>query len=169
MNFTKLYHSPLGILEISSDEDAITNLVFREATKKVSPPINETNENSKIIEECMRQLNDYFEGKRKDFDIKTNPKGTNFQKIVWENLQNIAFGKTLSYLELSRKIGNEKAIRAVGTANGNNPIGIIIPCHRVIGTDGSLVGYAGDLWRKEWLLRHEGSLPKQNQLNLFTK
>lgn len=167
MTFTKLYDSPLGVLEISSTEDAITHVMFREANKKPSPKSEETQETSAVIEECIRQLDEYFAGKREVFDIKLSPKGTDFQQNVWHNLSKINFGKTISYLELSRWIGNEKAIRAVATANGNNPIGIIIPCHRVIGSDGTLVGYGGDLWRKEWLLKHEGSLPNQNQLSLF--
>ncbi|MCK5677367.1 MAG: methylated-DNA--[protein]-cysteine S-methyltransferase, partial [Flavobacteriaceae bacterium] len=89
------------------------------------------------------------------FDLKLNPQGTDFQQNVWNELQRIPYGKTTSYLDQSKKMGNVKAIRAIASANGKNPIWIIIPCHRVIGSDGSLTGYAGGLWRKKWLLEHE--------------
>ena len=107
------------------------------------------------MEDCVFQLQEYFDGKRKAFDIKLNPEGTDFQKKVWNRLLEILYGKTLSYLELSKQLGDVKAIRAVANANGKNPIWIIIPCHRVIGSDGSLTGYAGGLSRKQWLLEHE--------------
>lgn len=111
-----------------------------------------------LTEQTKRQLMEYFSGKRKAFDLPLAITGTGFQKKVWEELRHIPYGKTLSYLGLSRQIGNVKAIRAVGHANGQNPLAIIIPCHRVIGSDGSLTGYAGGLWRKKWLLEHEGAL-----------
>jgi methylated-DNA-[protein]-cysteine S-methyltransferase len=98
------------------------------------------------------------------FQLKLNPQGTPFQKKVWESLHEIPFGKTTSYLELSRKLGNQKAIRAVAAANGKNPLWIVVPCHRVIGTDGSLTGYAGGLWRKKWLLELENP---SSQTSLF--
>jgi methylated-DNA-[protein]-cysteine S-methyltransferase len=167
MQYTKYYSSPIGILEISASDLYLTHVLFREAQKKPSRQLEETPENSPIIDECIKQFDTYFAGKLKDFDIPMLAQGTDFQRTVWESLKTIPYGKTVSYLELSRRIGNEKAIRAVGTANGCNPLTIILPCHRVIGSDGSLVGYGGDLWRKEWLLRHEGSLPKQEQLELF--
>ena len=167
MLYTKHYSSPVGILEISASETSLTHVLFREAQKKPSRKLDETSETSSVIEECMKQFDAYFAGKLKDFDLPMLPEGTDFQRNVWEYLKTIPYGKTISYLEFSRRIGNEKAIRAVGTANGRNPITIILPCHRVIGTDGSLVGYGGDLWRKEWLLRHEGGLPRQGQLGLF--
>jgi methylated-DNA-[protein]-cysteine S-methyltransferase len=107
------------------------------------------------LQEPVSQLNDYFEGKRTDFTFKLNPFGTEFQQKVWKGLLEIPFGKTMSYLELSKKLGDVKAIRAVASANGKNPLWIVVPCHRVIGTDGSLTGYAGGLWRKKWLLEHE--------------
>lgn len=112
----------------------------------------------------VQQLADYFSGKRTVFDVKLNPKGTEFQKRVWEELLNVPFGRTMSYLELSRRLGDKKAIRAVAAANGKNPIWLIVPCHRIIGSDGSLTGYAGGLWRKKWLIEFEkGEL----QGNLF--
>ena len=167
MLYTKHYSSPVGILEISASETSLTHVLFREAQKKPSRKLDETSETSSVIEECMKQFDAYFAGKLKDFDLPMLPEGTDFQRNVWEYLKTIPYGKTISYLEFSRRIGNEKAIRAVGTANGRNPITIILPCHRVIGKDGSLVGHGGDLWRKEWLLRHEGGLPRQGQLGLF--
>lgn len=112
----------------------------------------------------VQQLADYFSGKRTIFDLKLNPQGTDFQKRVWDELLNVPFGRTMSYLDLSRRLGDEKAIRAVAAANGKNPIWLIIPCHRIIGSDGSLTGYAGGLWRKKWLIEFEkGGL----QGNLF--
>lgn len=167
MLYTKHYSSPIGVLEISANDTYLTHVLFREAQKKPSKQLDETPEISSIIEETIKQFDAYFAGKLKDFDLPMLTEGTDFQRNVWEFLKTIPYGKTISYLEFSRRIGNEKAIRAVGTTNGKNPLTIILPCHRVIGSDGSLVGYGGDLWRKEWLLRHEGALPKQGQLGLF--
>ena len=167
MQYIKHYLSPIGTLEILVSNMHLTHVLFRETQKKPSLQLDETTESSPIIEECVKQFDAYFTGKLKDFDLPLLPQGTDFQLNVWEYLKTIPYGKTISYLAFSRRIGNEKAIRAVGTANGRNPLTIILPCHRVIGSDGSLVGYGGDLWRKEWLLRHEGGLPRQDQLNLF--
>jgi methylated-DNA-[protein]-cysteine S-methyltransferase len=167
MQYIKHYRSPIGVLEIVANNNFLTYVLFREAQKKPSRQLEETPENSPIVDQTISQLAAYFEKKLKDFDLPMLAQGTDFQRKVWEYLKTIPYGKTISYLEFSKRIGNEKAIRAVGTANGNNPLTIILPCHRVIGSDGSLVGYGGDLWRKEWLLRHEGSLPNQSQLGLF--
>ena len=112
----------------------------------------------------MLQLKEYFQGKRTSFNLLLNPQGTKFQKLVWKGLSTIPYGKTISYLAQSKKIGDIKAVRAVAAANGKNPISIIIPCHRVIGSDGSLTGYAGGVWRKKWLLDFENPL---KQLSLF--
>lgn len=117
------------------------------------------------LAEAIEQLQQYFQGQRKDFNLKLNPDGTDFQKKVWELLQHIPFGKTSTYKELSNEFGNPLAIRAVAAANGKNPLWILIPCHRVIGSDGSLTGYAGGLWRKKWLLEHEQQ-EKQQSLQL---
>ena len=114
------------------------------------------------LKEANLQLSEYFEGKRKEFSFKLNPKGTDFQQKVWQELLKIPFGKTTSYLELSKQLGDVKAIRAVAAANGKNPLWIVVPCHRVIGSDGSLTGYAGGLWRKKWLLEHENPSPQQS-------
>jgi methylated-DNA-[protein]-cysteine S-methyltransferase len=116
-----------------------------------------------VLEDAVYQLKEYFEGHRKEFDLKLNPTGTDFQKKVWNALLEIPFGKTLSYLELSKRLGDVKAIRAVASANGKNPIWLVIPCHRVIGSNGDLIGYSAGLDRKKWLLEHESPL-KQTRL-----
>ena len=153
------YQSPLGALEIRSSGSALSELLFVNSWKGAK--VNETElsfskPKSAIIKNCFKQLDEYFAGKRKEFTIHTEQVGTAFQQTVWTELSKIPYGRTISYHELSKRIGNVKAIRAVGTANGNNSICIIIPCHRVIGSNGTLVGYGGDLWRKKWLLEHEG-------------
>ena len=149
--------TPLGMARLVGDADGLREIKWVEegSASGVIPP---------ILQKACQQIIDYFEGNRAQFEIKLNPQGTTFQKKVWKALVEIPFGKTLSYLELSRKLGDEKAIRAVASANGKNPLWIVIPCHRVIGTDGSLTGYAGGLWRKEWLLNHER---EAKQLQLF--
>ncbi len=151
------FKSPLGITKIVGDVNGISEIsVSDEGEVSVSIP--------KELKHAVIQLQEYFEGKRNDFNLKLNPKGTEFQQRVWQELCNIPFGKTLSYLELSKKLGDVKAIRAVAAANGKNPLWIVVPCHRVIGTDGSLTGYAGGLGRKKWLLEHENPT---NQQSLF--
>lgn len=147
--------SPLGITKIEGDEDGITVIsVLSEGELTIEIP--------EELQDAVDQLNEYFEGKRTEFTFKLNPKGTDFQQKVWQELLNIPFGKTTSYLELSKKLGDVKAIRAVASANGKNPLWIVVPCHRVIGTDGSLTGYAGGLWRKKWLLEHESPSKQQS-------
>lgn len=165
--YTKYINSPLGELEISATEQYLTSILFVEAQKKPSPRKVETDFMPAIIEEYVSQITEYFAGTRKHFDLRIQHVGTDFQKLVWEKLETIPYGKTISYLELSRRIGNEKAIRAVGTTNGNNKFNIIVPCHRVIGSDGSLVGYGGDLWRKKWLLEHEVKVLGNYQMSMF--
>ena len=150
------YKTPIGTAKIEGNNDGITSItVLNEAipTSKISPA---------CLQDCLHQLKEYFTGNRKNFNLKLNPQGTDFQKKVWEALQNIPFGKTRTYLEQSKVLGNVKAIRAVAGANGKNPIWIVIPCHRIIGSDGSLTGYAGGLWRKKWLLEHENPNTQQS-------
>jgi len=154
--FTAYTDSPLGLLEISGTEQSLSSVLFAGARHKPAPGKEATaGEMPNPVQVCIRQLAEYFEGRRMDFDLPIRPQGTDFQEKIWGLLLDIPFGQTISYLELSRRYGDEKAIRAVGTANGSNPICIIVPCHRVIGSNGKLIGYGGDLWRKEWLLRHE--------------
>jgi methylated-DNA-[protein]-cysteine S-methyltransferase len=155
---TVYYQSPLGVLEIRSNGNAISDVLFLNSWKgnKVDEEIiNFVQPESPVIKHCIKQLDEYFSGKRTVFTIPITQVGTEFQQGVWKELCNIPYAKTISYMELSKRIGNVKAIRAVGTANGNNSVCIIVPCHRVIGSNGDLVGYGGDLWRKKWLLEHE--------------
>lgn len=149
---TKKYYgycnSPIGILEIITSDDAIISAMFVEEIKEsIGEP--------EILKQAIKQFDEYFKGTRKDFDLKCETQGTDFQEKVWAALLELPYGVTISYKELAIVIGNEKATRAVGNANGKNVISIIIPCHRVIGSDKSLTGYAGGLKRKKWLLEHE--------------
>ena len=145
----------LGYTKIIGDEDGITSVIVLNTEEKITDIIPVE------LEDCVIQLNEYFEGTRKKFDLKLNPEGTDFQKKVWNQLELIPYGKTISYLDLSKQLGDVKAIRAVANANGKNPLWIIVPCHRVIGSDGSLTGYAGGLHRKQWLLNHESPFKQQ--------
>ncbi len=148
--------SPLGYTKIEGNRHGISSVSVLDSEEK------ETQTIPVDLQDCALQLYEYFEGKRTLFNLKLNPKGTDFQKQVWQELQKIPFGKTVTYLELSKRLGDVKAIRAVASANGKNPIWIIIPCHRVIGSDGSLIGYAGGLNRKQWLLEHESPSKQQS-------
>jgi methylated-DNA-[protein]-cysteine S-methyltransferase len=152
---TAYIKTPLGIASIIGDENGISVIsISDEGQISTTIPV--------LLKEAVAQLNDYFEGNRINFTFKLNPSGTEFQQKVWQGLLEIPFGKTVSYMDLSKKLGDVKAIRAVASANGKNPIWIVIPCHRVIGTDGSLTGYAGGLWRKKWLLEHENPTTQQS-------
>ena len=152
---TCFINSPLGITKIVGDENGIAEIsILSEGNLSKTIPLE--------LQEAAKQLSDYFDGNRKNFNFKLNPKGTDFQQKVWQELLQIPFGKTISYLDLSKKLGDVKAIRAVASANGKNPLWIVVPCHRVIGTDGSLTGYAGGLWRKKWLLEHENPTTQQS-------
>ena len=153
---TVVINTPLGCAEICGDEIGISKIHILNDETEISTKI------PKELKEAVSQLQDYFNGKRTDFTFKINPLGTDFQKKVWQELVNIPFGKTCSYLELSKKLGDVKAIRAVASANGKNPLWIVVPCHRVIGSDGSLTGYAGGLWRKKWLLEHENPVKQES-------
>ncbi len=146
------YKSPVGWLEIVEENDSIVEVKFLEDVS-FSEPQNTTG----ILKNAVQQLEQYFSGSRTKFQLPLAPKGTDFQKKVWDELQSIDFGKTVSYMDMAKRLGDPKVIRAAGTANGKNPIAIIIPCHRVVGSDGSLTGYAGGLKRKQWLLEHESS------------
>lgn len=154
---TAYIKTPIGIAKIVGDESGISTISVSDEgiiTSKI--PSN--------LKEAVLQLQEYFDKKRTDFTFKLNPQGTDFQQKVWNSLVAIPFGKTRTYLEQSKVLGDVKAIRAVASANGKNPLWIVVPCHRVIGTDGSLTGYAGGLWRKKWLLEHENP---SNQQSLF--
>jgi len=152
---TAYIKTPLGIATIIGDENGIS-VISVDEEGVISECI------STVLQEAVSQLEDYFEGKRIGFDLTLNPKGTEFQQKVWKSLVDIPYGKTRTYLEQSKILGDVKAIRAVASANGKNPLWIVVPCHRVIGTDGSLTGYAGGLWRKKWLLEHENPTTQQS-------
>lgn len=147
--------SPIGYISINGDKNGITHIKMLNSEAVLSETIPDT------LNDCVHQLNAYFEGSLNQFNLKLNPQGTPFQQNVWQYLLDIPYGKTLSYLELSKQLGDVKAIRAVAASNGKNPIAIVIPCHRVIGSDGSLTGYAGGLYRKQWLLNHESPNKQQ--------
>ena len=149
--------TPLGIAEITGDHTGITNINITDINADFSEE-----EIPALLLPAVTQLKQYFAGELKTFDLKLNPSGTEFQKKVWQKLCEIPFGATTSYLKLSKDMGDAKAIRAVAGANGKNPLWVIVPCHRVIGSDGSLTGYAGGLWRKQWLLQHENPTTQQS-------
>lgn len=149
------YMSKIGMLKICGNEEGISLISFIENKDIKETPLEKIHPS---LINCINQLNLYFEGKLKEFDVKLNIEGTEFQKKVWKELMKIPYGKTVSYLDIAKAIGNEKAVRAVGGANNKNKLPIIIPCHRVIGKNGSLIGYTGGLPKKEWLLKHEGAL-----------
>jgi len=146
------YRSPIGTLEICGTEEYIISVHFLDSNPEQDSQV------FTLLEHCYQQLDEYFSHKRQKFDLPLMRQGTSFQKSVWEKLAEIPYGTTISYLEIAKRVGSPKAVRAVGAANGKNPIAIIIPCHRVIGANGKLIGYGGGLWRKEWLLKHEQSV-----------
>jgi methylated-DNA-[protein]-cysteine S-methyltransferase len=153
---TCIIKSPLGYTKIIGDDYGISQVTILNSEEK------ETDIIPTELEDCAIQLKEYFEGTRTTFDLKLNPEGTDFQNVIWKLLQEIPFGKTISYLQLSKRLGDVKAIRAVANANGKNPLWIIVPCHRVIGSDGRLTGYAGGLHRKKWLIEHESPYKQQS-------
>lgn len=153
---TAFIQTPIGVLEIIGNSLGLSFVIFKD-----NEVVIETEEIPEELKDAVFQLREYFEGSRKEFTLKLDPKGTDFQKRVWEELQKIPYGKTVNYLQIAKRLGDPKVIRAAASANGKNPISIIIPCHRVIGSDGSLTGYAGGLHRKKWLLEHENPSPQQ--------
>ncbi|MCX6151373.1 MAG: methylated-DNA--[protein]-cysteine S-methyltransferase [Ignavibacteriales bacterium] len=159
------YQSPVGVIEIISSETSIISISFLRNDK--SKPENKND----ILDYCIVELDKYFKGELTEFSSRLSLGGTIFQQKVWKELMKIPFGQTISYLDLAKRTGDIKAVRAVGLANGKNKIPIIIPCHRVIGSNGNLIGYSGGLWIKEWLLNHERKFSSNqetgNQLNLF--
>lgn len=154
---TAYLHSPVGYLKIMGDEHGVTAVRFMDSEIVPSEIIPES------LLSAITQLKEYFSKTRTEFQLKLNPEGTEFQKKVWKLLKGIPYGKTNSYQQMANALGDPKVIRAAASANGKNPIAIVIPCHRVIGSDGSLTGYAGGLYRKKWLLEHESPV-KQGEL-----
>lgn len=154
---TAVINSPVGFIEVKGDDSGIVSILFfdkAEVTAQIPA----------VLQECVTQLNEYFAGNRREFNVKINPQGTDFQKKVWNELLKIPYGTTITYKELAIRLGDVLCIRAAGTANGKNKINIIIPCHRVIGSNGSLTGYGGGLPRKRFLLQFEG---KNTNVGLF--
>jgi methylated-DNA-[protein]-cysteine S-methyltransferase len=147
--FRLYYQSPIGLVEIAGTDSALTGLNFVEVRPR------KTTDEPAVLRDALRQIDEYFLSRRTDFTVPLKTEGTPFQEEVWRALRGIGYGRTASYQDIARTIGRADAVRAVGAANGANPISIIIPCHRVIGKDGRLTGYGGGLWRKEWLLGHE--------------
>ncbi|GGE64013.1 methylated-DNA--[protein]-cysteine S-methyltransferase [Priestia taiwanensis] len=157
------YLSPVGMIEITGTEDAICSIMFSER-EEIEHRVQENTPS--VVQDCYHQLIEYFNGARKVFTFPIWNAGTPFQKNVWSALTSISFGETATYKEIAVAIGNEKSIRAVGNANGKNKLNIVVPCHRIIGSNGKLTGYGGGLWRKEWLLQHENVLTnKENNKN----
>jgi methylated-DNA-[protein]-cysteine S-methyltransferase len=148
------YESPIGVIEIIGSDDAIISILFSEKVNFLQ------NDTPQVLVDCFRQLDEYFKGIRYEFTIPYRFEGTEFQKNVWKALTSIPYGETGFYKDIAILIGNENAIRAVGNANGKNKVSIILSCHRIIGSNGKLTGYAGGLWRKEWLLQHEQDFRK---------
>lgn len=159
-DFTTYINSPIGVISlIFNSKFELTAAQFNDKEQEL-PAANRIG--IMEVQNTVKQFEEYFEGKRTKFDLKLAPEGTEFQKKVWNQLQEIKFGKTMSYQQMANQLGNPKVIRAAASANGRNPISIIIPCHRVIGSDGSLTGYAGGLHRKKWLLKHENPVKQQS-------
>jgi methylated-DNA-[protein]-cysteine S-methyltransferase len=143
------YRSPIGVIEVAGTELGILSLDFVDGAKA------RVGQAAAVLAACLEQIDEYFRGRRKVFTLALDLRGTDFQKAVWRELLKVSFGKTTSYGAIARALGNGQAMRAVGGANRRNPVSIIVPCHRIVGADGSLTGYGGGLWRKEWLLAHE--------------
>ena len=153
------YESPIGLLEIRGGERGVSAVTFVDALAPRAPRGARDGKGPlpAALADCLTQLDEYFRGRRRTFSVKLNLGGTAFQNKVWRALRAVRFGKTASYKDIARNVGNPAGTRAVGGANHSNPVSIIVPCHRVVGSDGRLTGYGGGLWRKEWLLRHEGN------------
>ena len=156
------YHqTPLGLARIEADDAYVFSLTVHEQTGTDATDANG------VIKQAAAQLDEYFAGLRQAFDFPHRQKGTSFQQRVWQELEKISFGKTITYTQQSQRLNDPLAIRAIASANGKNSMWIVVPCHRVIGVDGSLTGYAGGLWRKQWLLKHEAKVLGVGQTSLF--
>ncbi len=150
-SYTSYYQSEIGLLEIQGSEEGIVSITFVESRE------TQDSDPHPLIRDCVVQLGEYFQGSRQEFSVTLDFQGTDFQKQVWQYLVTIPYGQIAGYQDVAIAIGKPKGSQAVGNANGKNPIPIIVPCHRVLGSNGKLTGYAGSLWRKEWLLKHEGA------------
>lgn len=148
------YQSPVGLLKIGATDHVINQVLFVNENEELTP----TSQLSPLLQQCVEQLIEYFNGARQVFDLPVYQEGSPFQNRVWSELLNIRFGRTISYMDLAKRLGDPKVIRAAASTNGKNNICIIVPCHRVVGTNNSLVGYSGGLPRKKWLLNHENKI-----------
>jgi methylated-DNA-[protein]-cysteine S-methyltransferase len=149
-----IIETPIGPLHAQVDEEGrLVELRFSSGADSQADSHQPPTTNHQLV---IAQLREYFAGKRKTFELELAPRGTEFQRAVWNELLRIGYGETITYAELARRIGKPSAVRAVGAANGANPIPVIVPCHRVIGSNGTLTGYGGGIERKQWLLAHEG-------------
>ena len=153
--YTTYYHSPIGLLKITGTKDYINEITFHYTTQK---SIANKKDLPPLLIQCIEELIQYFHGERRVFEFPVNQEGSDFQQKTWNSLMTIPYAKTISYVQLAIKTGDPKATRAVANANGKNNIAIVVPCHRVIGANGELTGYAGGLWRKKWLLDHEAKV-----------
>lgn len=156
--FSTYYQSPVGLLRITATEHYLSEIWFVDAGDQLTPDDAMKSPMPPLTIQTIEQLIQYFNGARRVFEIPIVQEGTAFQQKVWNELMNIPYGKTISYQEMSRRLGDPKVIRAAASANGRNHVPIIVPCHRVIGSNASLVGYGGGVWRKKWLLEHENKV-----------
>ena len=156
--YYKTMDTPIGVLKLTSDELHLKSISFGTEISGDTP------ESTEVLDQAQKQLEEYFSGSRRQFDLPLDPDGTAFQQKVWKQLSEVPYGSTVSYIEIARALNSESSSRAVGMANGRNPIPVIIPCHRIIGNNGKLTGYAGGLERKKWLLLHEQQNSENNQL-----
>lgn len=155
------YLSPIGLVKVEETDGKISAItVLNEETETLEPQ-------TEVLQLAVQQLQEYFAGKRSMFNFPTEQSGTPFQQQVWQQLGKVGFGETQSYLQLAHDFGNPPAIRAIASANGKNKLWIVVPCHRIIGKNGELTGYAGGLWRKKWLLQHEATVIGKAQTELF--
>lgn len=165
MGLAKLdYPSPLGIIEVSGTNEYVQSVLFTDRKEIIHEKQVET---PAVLMECYQQLDEYFQGERLEFTVPYKLEGTAFQERVWKSLTSVSFGKTASYKEIAHMAGNEKAVRAVGSTNGRNPICLLVPCHRIIGANGKMVGYAHGVWRKEWLLAHEKEIRAKCKISTY--
>lgn len=148
------YKSPVGLIKIGGTEHVINQLTFVDTEEQIEDGTPDV----PLFHQAIEQMIEYFNGKRRTFELPIYQQGTSFQEKVWSELLNIRFGKTISYMDLAKRLGDPKSIRAAATTNGKNNICIVVPCHRVVGSNNNLVGYSGGLWRKKWLLAHENKI-----------
>jgi methylated-DNA-[protein]-cysteine S-methyltransferase len=149
---TAYYRSPVGVTRIIAEDGFITSISIRDEEIEVEPT------DDPVLQMAIKQLDEYFAGERKEFELPIKQAGSDFQQSVWQQLLTIPYGKTISYGQQAKLMNNPLGIRAIAAANGKNNLWVVVPCHRVIGSDGSLTGYAGGLWRKKWLLAHEATV-----------